>query len=196
MQDPRMKLFAAVLIAGVPFAALAKPENFKIDPDHTYPNLEFPHMGITTWRGKFTKNEGRVVLDREARTGTVEVRTQTSSIDFGHAGMHDEAITDDWLDVKKYPVMTYKGTLRFTDDTPTSVEGDLTLRGVTKPLTLRIVSFKCMEHPFFKREVCGAEAEGDLNRSDYGMTFYTDGVLGFDKLHLRIQVEAMKEGLF
>jgi polyisoprenoid-binding protein YceI len=191
-----MKLLAAAVIAALPLAALAAPENYKIDPDHTYPNLEFSHMGITTWRGKFTKNEGRVVLDRAAHTGTVEVRTQTASIDFGHAGMHDIAITDDWLDVAKYPVMTYKGKLRFEGDMPTSLEGDLTLHGVTKPLTLRIVSFKCIDHPFFKREVCGAEAEGDLKRSDYGMTLYTDGDLGFDKLHLRIQVEAMKEGLF
>ena len=186
----------AAALAALPLAALAAPENFKIDPDHTYPMLEFSHMGISVWRGKFTKSEGRVVLDRPARTGSVEVRTQTASIDFGHPKMHEIAIADDYLDVAKYPVMTYKGKLRFTDDTPTAVEGDLTLHGVTRPLALRIDSFKCIDHPFFKREVCGAEAEGELKRSDYGMTLFTDGDFGFDKLKLRIQVEAMKEGLF
>jgi polyisoprenoid-binding protein YceI len=190
-----MKIIAAA-VAMLPLAVLAAPENFKIDPDHTYPGLEFSHMDISTWHGKFTKSEGRVVLDRAARTGTVEVRVQTASIDFGNPKMRELAITDDWLDVAKYPVMTYKGTLRFTDDTPTSIDGELTLHGVTRPLALRIGSFKCIDHPFFKREVCGAEAEGDLDRSDYGLTAYTDPPLGFNRVHLRIQVEAMKEGLF
>jgi len=188
-----VKILAAAL-ALAPLAALAAPQNFKIDPEHTYPSLEFSHMGISVWRGKFDKTEGRVVLDREARTGTVEVRVQTASIDFGHPKMREMAVSDDWLDSAKYPVMTYKGTLRFAGDTPASVEGDLTMRGVTRPLTLRIVSFQCIEHPFFKREVCGADAEGELNRADYGMTLYSDGDLG--KIRMRIQVEAMKEGLF
>ena len=190
-----MKIVVAA-VAMLPLAVLAAPENFKIDPEHTYPGFEFSHMGISKWSAKFTKSEGRVVLDRAARTGTVEVRVQASSIDFGHREMREVAISDDWLDVAKYPVMTYKGKLRFTDDAPTSVEGDLTLHGVTRPLTLRIDSFKCIEHPFFKREVCGALAEGDLDRSDYGLTAYTDGPLGFNRLHIRITVEAMKEGLF
>jgi polyisoprenoid-binding protein YceI len=189
-----MKLLAAVA-AMMPLAVLAAPENFKIDPEHTYPSLEFAHMGISVWRGKFNKSEGRVVLDRAARTGTVDVRVQTSSIDFGHPKMREIAITDDWLDVAKYPVMTYKGTLRFTEDTPTSVEGELTLHGVTKPLTLRIDSFKCIDHPFFKREVCGADAQGELDRADYGMALFSDDLLG-KTIRIRIQVEAMKEGLF
>jgi polyisoprenoid-binding protein YceI len=180
--------------AALALAASAAPVGFKIDPEHTYPSLEFPHMGISVWRGKFTKTSGRVVLDRAARGGTVEVRVETASIDFGHPKMAEIAATDDWLDVAKYPAMTYKGALRFTEDTPTAVEGNLTLRGVTRPLTLKINSFKCIDHPFFKREVCGADAEGDLDRADYGMTLFTDDNMG--KLHLRIQVEAMKEGLF
>ena len=98
-------------------AAFGAAENYKIDPDHTYPNLEFPHMGITTWRGKFTKNEGRVVLDRAAHTGTVEVRTQTASIDFGHAGMHDIAITDDWLELQGLPGELHQ--IKITDPSST-----------------------------------------------------------------------------
>lgn len=187
----RLALAAALAL---PFAAGAAPETFRMDSEHTYPSLEFPHMGISVWRGKFTKSSGRVVLDRAARTGTVEVRVDTSSIDFGHPKMREIALTDDWLDVAKYPAMTYQGELRFSGDTPTGVEGRLTLRGVTRPLALRINSFKCIDHPFFKREVCGADAEGDLDRADYGMTLFTDDGMG--KIHLRIQVEAMKEGLF
>jgi polyisoprenoid-binding protein YceI len=87
--------------------------------------------------------------------------------------------------------MSYKGAIRFTGDQPTSVEGRLTLRDVTRPLNLKINKFACIPHPLFRKEVCGADAEGDLNRADFGMTLYSDGEAG--KIHLRIQVEALKD---
>jgi polyisoprenoid-binding protein YceI len=87
--------------------------------------------------------------------------------------------------------MNYKGTLKFKGDAPASVDGQLTLLGVTKPLQLTINSFKCIDHPYYKKEVCGADAEGDIDRADFGMTQYTDN--GAGKIHLRIQVEALKD---
>jgi polyisoprenoid-binding protein YceI len=66
------------------------------------------------------------------------------------------------------------------------------LRGVTRPLRLKINSFNCIDHPYYKKEVCGADAEGELNRADFGMTQYAEGEAG--KVRLRIQVEAMKDG--
>jgi polyisoprenoid-binding protein YceI len=179
------------LIAGLPPLALAAPESYAVDPDHTYPSFEFAHMGISVWRGKFNKTAGKVTLDREAKTGTVEIRVDTLSIDFGHRGMNTFAAGDDWLGVDKFPTMTYKGTIRFTGDKPSTVEGRLTLRDVTRPLELRINSFACITHPLFRKEVCGADAEGELNRRDYGMTLYSDGEAG--RIRLRIQVEALKD---
>jgi len=87
--------------------------------------------------------------------------------------------------------MTYSGTLEFQGDTPVSVDGKLTLLGVTRPLKLRINGFKCIRHPLFRKEVCGADVEGVLNRADFGMTQYSDGEAG--RVQLRIQVEAFKE---
>jgi polyisoprenoid-binding protein YceI len=182
---------AAALVAGASGCVLAAPETYTVDPNHTYPSLEMPHMGISVWRGKFNKSSGKVTLDRAAATGTVEIRVDTMSIDFGHMGMNTFAVAEDWLGVDKYPTMTYKGAIRFTADKPTSVEGQLTLRDVTRPLTLRINKFGCIPHPLYRKEVCGADAEGDLNRADYGMTLYSDGEAG--KIHLRIQVEALKD---
>ena len=72
-----------------------------------------------------------------------------------------------------------------------AVEGKLTLLGNTRPLTLKINSFKCITHPIFRREVCGAVAEGELNRADYGMKLYSDGELG--KVRLHITAEALKD---
>jgi polyisoprenoid-binding protein YceI len=185
------RLFALFAVAALP--AYAAPEKYVLDPAHTYPSLEMPHMGLSVWRGKFNRTSGEVVLDREARRGTVKVEVDAGSIDFGLDAMHEHAVTADWLNVAKFPKLVYTGELQFTGDTPTSVKGELTLRGVTKPLTLDIKSFVCMEHPYFKKPVCGADAEARLDRGDYGMTQYTDNGMG--RFLIRIQVEAFKDAL-
>jgi polyisoprenoid-binding protein YceI len=172
--------------------ALVLADTYKIDPDHTYPSLEVPHMGISIFRGKFTKSSGKVTLDRAAQSGTVEVEIDASSVDFGHAKLEEHLRSKDFLNVQQYPTITYKGTLRFDDGEPEVVDGQLTLLGVTKPVKLEIDSFKCIDHPFYKKQVCGADAEGEFNRADFGMTHYADGELG--KVKVRIQVEAIKEG--
>lgn len=186
------KWILAAVIAGASVPAVAAADNYTVDSEHTYPSLEFSHMGLSIWRGKFNKTLGKVTLDRAAKSGRVEVQVDAASIDFGHDKMKEFALAADWLNVKKFPTMTYKGVLKFRGDTPASVDGQLTLLGVTKPVKLKINSFKCMEHPLFKKEVCGADAEGDLNRADFGMSLYSEGEAG--KIHLRIQVEAIKDG--
>lgn len=180
------------VVIGLGTAALtaAAADQYTIDPDHTYPSLEFSHMGLSVWRGKFDKTTGKVTLDRAAKSGNVEVQIDVASIDFGHQKMNEHAISPDWLDAKKYPTMNYRGAIQFNGDTPKAVDGQLTLHGVTKPVKLTLNSFKCMPHPMLKREVCGADAEGDLNRADFGMVKYTENNMG--KIHLRIQVEAIK----
>ena len=160
----------AVILAVALGPAAAAADDYTIDPDHTFPSLEFSHMGLSIWRGKFNKTTGKVTFDRAARTGSAEVRVDAASIDFGHDKMNEFAVTADWLNVVAYPAMTYVGALKFKGDTPVAMDGKLTLLGVTKPVPLKINSFKCMEHPMFKREVCGADAEGELNRADFGMT--------------------------
>lgn len=175
----------------VVFPTFAEADNYKIEVHHTYPSFEMPHMGISIWRGKFNKTSGTITLDRAAKTGTTNIQIDVASIDFGHDKMNEAALSSDYLAVKKYPTMSYKGTIKFQGDTPVAVDGELTMIGVTKPVNLKINSFKCIDHPFYKKEVCGADAEGDLNRADFGMTKYAEGEAG--KLHLRIQVEAIKE---
>src|SRR5437868_5685067 len=81
----------AVLLAILASPAFGAPEKYKIDPEHTYPSLEFSHMGISVWRGKFDKSRGEITLDRAAKTGTVNVTIDASSIDFGLQSMNDMA---------------------------------------------------------------------------------------------------------
>jgi polyisoprenoid-binding protein YceI len=183
-------LLAAVsaLTAGSAFAA---PEKYTIESNHTYPSFEAPHLGISLWRGKFNKSSGSVVLDRAAKTGSVEITTDIASADFGHDKMNEHATGPDFLDAKQFPTAVYKGTIKFKGADPSSVDGQLTLHGVTKPLKLDIESFKCIPHPMLKKEVCGVDAEGEFDRKDFGITKYADGDLG--KIKLRITAEALKD---
>jgi len=177
-----------------PLAAAALPAaaaSYTVDKDHTQPSFEFPHMGISVWRGKFTRAAGKVNFDRAAHAGDVNIVVQTASIEFGHRAMNEAAVGAEWLNTEQFPTMVYQGKMRFEGDNPVALDGRLTLLGVSQPLTLKINSLKCIEHPLFKREVCGADAEGDLERGDYGLKQYTDGGMG--RLHLRIQVEALKD---
>jgi len=187
------KYLLAAAIAGAAAPAVAAPDNYTIDPAHTYPSIEFSHMGLSVWRGKFNKTSGKVVLDRAARSGTVEVSIDVSSINFGLAAMDEKARSDDFFDTDKFPTATYKGKINFAGDKPKTVDGQITIRGVSRPATLNIELFNCMPHPMLKKEVCGADAEGEINWSEYGMKLSQYGQGDAGKVHLRIQVEALKD---
>jgi len=174
-------------------AVSAAPVGYTIDPEHTYPSFEADHMGLSIWRGKFNKTSGRVTMDKAAGTGTVEVAIETASIDFGHAKLDEYLKSPDQLDAAKYPTITYKGKLeRFVNGAPTAVSGELTLHGKTRPVALKINLFKCIAHPLFKRELCGADAFGTFDRSEFGLDYAPQW--GFKpEVTLRIQVEALAE---
>lgn len=186
----KRSLTAALLVLAST-ATLAASESYTLESGHTYPSFEASHMGISMWRGKFNKSSGKVTLDRAAKTGTVSVEIDAKSIDFGHDKMNEHAMNEDFFNVAKYPTITYTGKLQFTGDTPTSVDGELTLLGVTKPVKLTINSFKCIPHPFYKKEVCGADALGEFDRAAFGMDY--GAKFGSTVAKLAIQVEAIKD---
>ena len=194
MTRPYFLAFATVaaMLALSAAPASAASVTYLIDPDHTYPSFEADHLsGLSVWRGKFNRSQGKVVLDKAAGRGEVEVRIDMTSADFGHDKMNEVAQGDMLFDSAKYPQATYRGRLAaFKDGKPGEVDGELTLRGVTRPLKLDILGFKCMPHPVLKREVCGADALATFRRDDYGMVAGKD--YGFDMaVTLRIQVEAI-----
>jgi len=183
----------AAVLALVAGAALAQPVTYQIDPSHTYPSFEADHFGgVSTWRGKFTKTSGTIVLDREKGTGTVDITVDPASIDFGNPKLDEHVKSPEMLDVAKFPTATFKGKLTgFKDGVPTQVEGEFTLHGVTRPLTLTINSFKCMTYPMDKKEHCGADLSGTFNRSDYGVSY--GDKYGFNMAtKLAIQVEGIR----
>ena len=187
------RLVLASIAALTSASAFAAPVTYILDPHHTYPSFEADHMGgLSVWRGKFTETVGKVVYDKDAKSGSIEVTVDMSSINFGMPKLDEHAKSAEMFDVAKYPTATYKGTLGgFANGAPTTVTGNLTLHGVTKPVTLKINSFKCIQHPMLKKEVCGADASGTFSRADFGVNYGQQYGFKQDVL-LHIQVEAVK----
>jgi polyisoprenoid-binding protein YceI len=178
--------FAALAYA----AASAAPVTYILDPTHTYPSFETDHKGgLSIWRGKFTETSGKVVYDKDAKSGTIEVTINAGSVDFGNAKLDEHVTSKDVLDAAQFPTATYTGKFtKFNAHGPTEAQGTFTLHGVTKPLTLKIDSFMCKPDPMSKKEVCGADASAAFNRSDYGISF--GDKYGFQMwVKLQIQVE-------
>ncbi|MGF6858785.1 polyisoprenoid-binding protein YceI [Paraburkholderia sp. CI3] len=181
------------LASSLSFGAFAA-DTYLLDPMHTFPSFEADHFGgLSIWRGKFTKTTGTVTLDRAAKTGTIDVTVDPASVQTGNPKLDDHLRAAEFFDVEKYPTVTYKGTeIKFDGDKPVEVIGTLTIRGITKPVNLKIDSFKCMQHPVLKREVCGVEASTEFNRADYGMEF--GAKYGFSmQTRLHIQSEGIKQ---
>src|SRR5882757_9234745 len=189
-----MKPYIAMLaLSGLAAAATAAPVTYNVDPDHTHPSFDVDHFGgLSVWRGIFKKTSGKVTLDAAAKAGEVDVTIDAASIDLAHDKLNEHVTGPEILDVAKFPTATYKGTLGgFTNGAPTTVTGNLTLHGVTKPVALKINSFKCIQHPMLKKEVCGADASGTFSRADFGVDFGQKYGFKMDVL-LRIQAEAVK----
>ena len=174
-------------------SATAAPTTYNLDPDHTHPSFEVDHFGgLSIWRGTFKKTSGTVEIDTAAKTGTVDVVIDTATVDFAQDKLNEHVSSPEMLDVAKYPTAEYKGKfVEFADGAPKTISGELTLHGVTKPVTLTINSFKCMEHPMLKKQVCGADASGTFNRADFGVNYGQQYGFKQDVL-LRIQVEGIK----
>lgn len=189
----KLSTLGIAALLGTSTTLLAAPTNYSVDPEHTYPSFEAPHIaGISIWRGKFTQTKGKITLDRAAKTGTVDITVDASSFSSGHAKVDEHMTGAEFFDVAKYPTITYKSTsIKFKGDAPSEIDGTLTMHGVSKPLKLKVNLFKCIPHPMTKKEVCGADASAELKRSEFGMGMGVD--MTGDWVRLAIQVEAQKD---
>ena len=184
-------LLAAVLL--VPGAsALAAADTYLIDGGHTFANFEYDHFGFSRPSAKFDTTTGTVTLDLAAKTGSVDVTIDAASVNSGVAKLDDHLKGPDFFDVAKFPTITYKSrALKFDGDKLAAIDGDLTVHGVTRPVTLAVTHFACKEHPMKKIQACGAGAETTVKRSDFGLAMYTPGVS--DEVKIRISIEATKK---
>ncbi|MEJ0084759.1 MAG: YceI family protein [Pseudomonadota bacterium] len=190
-----MRPFIGLLLTALATTAVAAPVTYQVDPEHTFPSFEADHFGgMSVWRGKFNSTSGTIVVDKEAKTGTVDISIDAASIDAGVDKLNTHLKSPDFFDVAQFPTATYKGKLaKFKNGAPTEVQGELTMHGVTKPVTLTIRTFKCMTHPMKKKEFCGADVTATIDREQFGMAFGKQFGFKMD-VKLAIQVEAYAAG--
>jgi len=187
------RLFAAAALASA-FAssAFAAPETYGVEPNHTYANFSYVHMGLSTQISKFAKTSGTVVYDKAAKTGSVDVTIDMKSVDTGSTLFNGHIQGADFLDTEKYPTATFKSTkVVFEGDKPASIEGNLTIKGVTKPVTLKVTHFVNMEHPMAKKDAVGANATTVIKRTEFNAGKYAPGV--GDEVTITISLEAIKQ---
>lgn len=181
-------LIALAVVAG---SAQAAPETYIIDSSHTFPQFSYTHLGFSRQTQKFDKTTGQVVLDRAAKTGSADVTIDATSVNTGYALFNQHIQGEDYFDTARYPSITFKSSkMAFNGDEPASLTGDLTIKGVTKPVTLAITHFKCMPHPMLKVPACGANATATLKRSDFNMGKNVPYV--GDEITLTLAIEATK----
>lgn len=194
-----LKFVAVLLFTAVPIAASAASENFIIDPVHSSVNFTVDHLGLANIHGRFSKFGGKFTLDRAAKTGSTELGIETASVDTGDQdkgnrprSRDDHLRTPDFFNAAEFPRMTFKSTnVVFTGDTPTAIDGNFTMLGVTKPVTLTLVRFKCNPPSGNNKERCGGDAIGKLKRSDFGMKLGIPSIS--DEITLVVAFEGDKE---
>jgi len=186
------RLALAAALAAVSVAAQAAPVTYTIDNSHTYPHFTYNHLGFSNQTHKFDKTTGTVVLDRAAKAGWVDVTIDATSVNTGSALFNEHIQAVDFFDTAKYPTITFKsGRMIFNDDQPVSLAGDLTIKGITRPVTLTITHFKCQPHPMLKVEACGANATTQVKRSEFNMGKNVPYVS--DEVTLTLAIEALNK---
>jgi len=187
----KKSVLAFLLAAGLPLAAHAN-DAYTVDPSHTYAHFTISHMGFSTMHGRFDKSSGKVMLDRAAKTGTVDIAIESGSVSTGFAKRDEHLKSPEFFNAAEFPSITFKSkSVKFKGDAPASVEGELTLLGVTKPVTLTITEFNCGTNPMSKKAECGAGATAQIKRSDFGMKAFLPAV--GDDIKLEFEIEAYKD---
>src|SRR5688572_3297384 len=161
LHDDRKEIHVKSHIAFLAAFAIAAPalaqEVYVSDPPHTQAFFEVGHLGIAWIRGRFNAVDAKVMLDRSAKQGTIEAVIKTASLDTGHEARDKHLRSADYLDVEKFPTMMFKsGNLKFAGDTLTGADGELTIMGVTRPVSLNVSMFRCIQHPANKSGMCYA----------------------------------------
>ncbi|TFW31290.1 YceI family protein [Duganella callida] len=186
------KIVALLIAAGVSMTAFAAPESFTSDENHTFSSFSYSHFGYSTQQSRFNSTKAKVTIDRAAKTGSVEATIDTKSVDTGSKLFDQHIQGEDFLDTAKYPTATFKSTkVNFKGDVPSTIDGNLTLKGVTKPVTLTVTHFQCMDHPMAKKLACGANATATIKRTEFNAGKYAPHV--GDDVTLTFAIEALKD---
>jgi len=187
------RIAAALVLSDAAAApALAAPETYTLDGSHSFPRFSYNHFGYSQQLSRFDKTTGTVVLDKAAKTGSVDVVIDTTSVNTGFPLFNQHIQGEDFLATAQFPTATFKSSqVVFEGDKPVSVKGELTIKGVTKPVTLTVTSFQAMPHPMLKKDAIGANAFTVIKRSEFNAGKYAPYV--GDEVRIDIALEAIKQ---
>lgn len=186
------RIAAALAFTGALASAVAAPVTYGVDGTHTFPRFSYSHFGYSTQLSSFSKTTGKVVFDAEAKKGSVDIVIDMKSVNTGFVDLNGHIQGEDFLDTAKFPQATFKSTkVIFEGDKPQLIEGQLTIKGVTKPVTLTVTSFQAMPHPMMKKPALGANAFTVIKRSEFNAGKYAPYV--GDDVRIDIAIEAMAQ---
>ena len=183
-------LIATSLLAAFAHSAVAAPVTYNLDSSHTFPRFSYSHFGYSTQQSSFKHTSGTVVFDAEAKTGSVDITIDMKSVNTGFEVFDGHIQGADFFDTANHPTATFKSSkVVFEGDKPKSIEGNLTLKGVTKAVTLTVTSFQAMPHPMMKKPAIGANAFTTIKRSEFNAGKYAPYV--GDDVRIDIALEAI-----
>lgn len=186
------RIAAALAFTGALASAVAAPVTYGVDGTHTFPRFSYSHFGYSTQLSSFSKTTGKVVFDAEAKKGSVDIVIDMKSVSTGFADFNEHIQGEDFLDTAKFPQATFKSTkVIFEGDKPQLIEGQLTIKGVTKPVILTVTSFQAMPHPMMKKPALGANAFTVIKRSEFNAGKFAPYV--GDDVRIDIAIEAMAQ---
>ena len=192
MKSFKQLSLAAALFAALAGSAIAAPVSYDVDSTHTFPRFSYSHFGYSTQLSSFKNTSGKVVFDAEAKTGSVDITIDMKSVNTGFDDFNGHLQGEDFLDTAKFPTATFKSTkVVFEGDKPKAIEGNLTIKGVTKPVTLTVTSFQSMPHPMMKKPALGANAFTVIKRSEFNAGKYAPYV--GDEVRIDVAIEAVAQ---
>lgn len=165
-------------------------QDYRLEPAHTSVHWEVLHMDTSTIRGRFDRLQGQVRFDPTAQLLEVGIVVDTGSVSTGMPAFDTVLRGASLLSTQDHPQAFFTARrARWEGEVPREVLGEITLRGVSRSLTLKTVRWKCGFNLLFRAQVCGGDLEGTLSRANFDMQF--GGPFAADQVQLRIQVEAL-----
>ena len=192
MKSFKQLTLSTALFAALAGSAIAAPVTYGVDSSHTFPRFSYSHFGYSTQLSSFKNTSGKVVFDAEAKTGSVDITIDMKSVNTGFDDFNGHIQGEDFLDTAKFPTATFKSTkVVFEGDKPKSIDGVLTIKGVSKPVTLTVTRFLAMPHPMMKKPAIGADAFTTIKRSEFNAGKFAPYV--GDEVRIDIALEAIAQ---
>lgn len=193
------RISVAAALFALPLGAAAQVESYTLDPYHTIPHFSLEYWGFGTIIGRFDKTSGKFTLDRTAKKGGLDFTIEAASLTTGDGdrgsrprSRDDHLRSPDFFNVAEFPRITFKGTnVKFNGEVPAEVEGQITILGTTKPLTIKIDRWVCKDHPVYKKPSCGGNASAVLKRSEFGMKYAVPNIS--DEVRLTTLILAFRD---